>query len=661
MSPSLFCCTSASTPDRRKYDQTTHDELGVPMTKLRRGQRDFTFGWRFFKHLAKLTPLMFPRLEWAAFFLVATLSASIANEFANYYSGLTISKWYTAFADTSSTDFYWYVCWTGTLLYIAKCLAYAIMQFCSWLLYLCFRRNLVQQMQKRYFAHNFYYRINVVDSFGIDNPDQRLTQDIEKMTNLLATQILPAALIGPVVVGYYTWKTYTTAGGLGIGLIYGYFLVGTIVNKLLISPLAKWGARMEKYEGDFRYKHVTIRDNAEAIALYQGHDFEMSESTRVFDTLWKKQFIYMCWKFPAMFFQQFFDYFGGMYANAIQYIPVFMLHSYDHVKPADRSTLISANAFIYLYLINSFTRMTDVAISVGSMAGILQRISEVLAYYEHDNRCGYENDCYGSNGTLSEDVSQRDSERLPAYNAKEGPAGVTVPGYVSHDKTSDVLFELQNVTYSLPADPNYKILDGLNITIKKHENLLITGPSGSGKSSLLRVIARLWQLDEGMLNQNVCSSYVLHLPQSPYFPAGDLTLKQQMCYPAISEYGISDQDDELRLLNILASLKLSFLVERCGGLHSPVDFEWRDGLTPGEQQRLSFARILFHQPTLAILDEATSAVGLDMEQTMYNLLSENKISYVSAGHRTSLFNYHHKELRLDGNAGWAVHNIDEVF
>ncbi|KHJ78234.1 hypothetical protein OESDEN_22146 [Oesophagostomum dentatum] len=120
-----------------------------------------------------------------------------------------------------------------------------------------------------YFSHNVYYTINSIDDKGIDNPwvtsgtrvpgesavlsrDQRITQDVEKLCRLLATKIAPSLLIAPFVIAYYTFKTWETAGGFGVSIIYGFFLVGAVLNRILISPVTKWAARVEKAEGDFR-------------------------------------------------------------------------------------------------------------------------------------------------------------------------------------------------------------------------------------------------------------------------------------------------------------------------------------------------------------------------------------------------------------------------
>uniref|UniRef100_A0A914CKQ8 ABC transmembrane type-1 domain-containing protein n=1 Tax=Acrobeloides nanus TaxID=290746 RepID=A0A914CKQ8_9BILA len=292
-------------------------------------KKEYTFGWDFFKSLFKLIPLFYPKwMELSLLFTIITLICLILSEVVGYYIGLIPGKMYGSLYDKNEPRF-WHLFWTGTLMYIAKCLLLALISFFSWLLYLSWRKNLVEALQKGYFSNKAYYRLNCVDSQGIDNADQRLTQDIERMCNQLATTVLPAGLIGPFVVVYYTVKTWKTAGPFGVGVIYLYFIVGTIMNKFLVSPLSKWSARVELNEGNFRYKQVTIRDNSEAIAFYRAEEFEDTMSKKTLYQLLNCQLRLMFWRFPSAFWMQFFDYYGGLLSYAIQYIPIFLMHSYD--------------------------------------------------------------------------------------------------------------------------------------------------------------------------------------------------------------------------------------------------------------------------------------------------------------------------------------------
>ncbi|VDK24321.1 unnamed protein product [Anisakis simplex] len=182
------------------------------------------------------------------------------------------------------------------------------------------------------------------------------------MCNQLACNVLPNILIGPFIVAWYTYKTAQTAGGMGVGIIYAYFVLGTIVNKILISPMVRWNGRVEKAEGDFRYKHVTLRNNAESSALYKAESFERFESDRLFNILWWRQFWYICWKLPNMckndydlnllmkthflVWQKFYNYYGACLSYAIQYIPIFIYHLYDDMPVYDLAGTISQVTFL---------------------------------------------------------------------------------------------------------------------------------------------------------------------------------------------------------------------------------------------------------------------------------------------------------------------------
>uniref|UniRef100_A0AC34QNL1 ABC transporter domain-containing protein n=1 Tax=Panagrolaimus sp. JU765 TaxID=591449 RepID=A0AC34QNL1_9BILA len=189
------------------------------------------------------------------------------------------------------------------------------------------------------------------------------------------------------------------------------------------------------------------------------------------------------------------------------------------------------------------------------------------------------------------------------------------------------------------------------------QNLLISGPSGAGKSSFLRVLMRIWDINSGNITFGITSEHILHVSQRPYFPSGGLSLRQQIEFPIHLPQTEQTYRNTGLIEELMVKLKVHHLLDRCGGLDSPVDFEWQETLTPGELQRLSFIRVIIHRPILAILDEATNAVSVDAEKTMYDLLVENGINFISVGHRPSLRNYHSVELKLDGKTGYTFENL----
>ncbi|KAM3728889.1 Lysosomal cobalamin transporter ABCD4 [Dirofilaria immitis] len=603
------------------------------MGKNRRDEKNFHFDYYFLLCLIDISKILFPRIEWAVFFMFATFFFSIASEVLTFLTGMVPGQIYHALVDKSKSDF-WRIFFLGSIVYIGKCLLITLKSFTSWQLYLSWRKNAVNKLHQCYFNNHAYYNINNIDDNGIDNPDQRITEDTEKMCNQLAINILPAILIGPFVIAFYTYKTYISTGSLGIGIIYGYFIIGVIGNKFIISPMIKWNARVEKAEGDFRYKHVSIRDNAESIALYEAEPFEQYECNRIFMLLWWRQFKFMCWKLPNLFWQQFFDYYGGILSYAIQFIPILITGIYDDLPGQDLGKIISNNAFIYMYLINSFTRIIDVALSTGEMAGILQRVAELVRLCKHmdNSKIDKSHDDFIIDSTRTEDSS----------------------------KQCIVIYDIHNISYSLPNYyPTRKLLNDFSFSINKDAKIMISGPNGSGKTSLIRVLSRLWQYDTGYIKYGTKRGQILRLSQMPYFPCGHLSLFQQISFPAT---GISDsferiENDYVLINSILNELKLDWLIERCEGLFNPVEFEWQNTLTLSEQQRLAFARVLYQRPQFVIIDESTNSIELDIEEHIYQLLITNNIGFISITHHLSLIKFHEIILHLDGCGNYTIQSL----
>ncbi|CAI2353970.1 unnamed protein product [Caenorhabditis sp. 36 PRJEB53466] len=588
------------------------------MGKLRVIEKRFEFGLRVFYNLFRLFPLIYSSV-WLTLALTAlTIAASVGNEIVNYKTGYIPGKFYVALLEKDEPRF-WHLFWVASLCYIGLCLLIALMNFFSWCLYIQQRKNLVACLHSIYYKNNFYYQINGVDDHGIDNPDQRITQDADKLTKLLATSIIPTVLLSPFIISYYGVRTWQTSGGWGFGMIFGYFLVGVIINRILIGPLTPWAARVEKAEGDFRFKHVSVRVNAEESTFYKSAQFEHLFSDLSFDALFRRLFVFMSWRFPSQFFQSFFDYYGGCMSYILQLFPIFVFHMYDNLTSAELSGQISNNAFIFIYLINCFTRLTDLAMNMAELGGYIMRVSEFVdtgKLYES----GIENDAFRSNS-------------------------------VTRDKSSgeDNLIEAEHVSFGPPTNSNNRIIENLTFNLPRSKTLLITGESGIGKTSLMRVIADMWP-HQGILKKHFDKSDAYFLPQRPYFPVGRLSLKQQLVFPA-AENGEKTGIDE-DIIRLLHELKLGHLLSIVGSLYDNVDFEWQDTLSPGEQQRLCFARMLLAQPTVAFLDESTCNVDEGIENAMYEMLRKRSITYITVGHRKSLRSHHDFELRIPSSSSF---------
>ena len=173
------------------------------------------------------------------------------------------------------------------------------------------------------------------------------------------------------------------------------------------------------------------------------------------------------------------------------------------------------------------------------------------------------------------------------------------------------------------------------------------GASGCGKSSLLRAIAGLWSSGSGTIVRPAADQ-ILFLPQRPYMVLG--TLRDQLLYP-----NTHIETDDQHLKQLLEQVNLADLAERFGGFDAQRD--WADVLSLGEQQRLTFARLLLQKPKYAILDEATSALDTENEARLYQQLQAIGTTFLSVGHRSTLTEYHQLVLELSAAKTWQVNAI----
>ncbi|XP_066198651.1 lysosomal cobalamin transporter ABCD4 isoform X4 [Saccopteryx leptura] len=466
---------------------------------------------------------------------------------------------------------------------------------------------------------------------GADARDQRISQDVERFCRQLSG-MASQLIVSPFTLAYYTYQCFQSTGWLGPVSIFGYFILGTVVNKMLMGPIVTKLVQQEKLEGDFRFKHMQIRVNAEPAAFFRAGHVEHMRTNHRLQRLLQTQRELMSKELWLYIGVNTFDYLGSILSYVVIAIPIFS-GVYGDLSPTELSTLVSKNAFVCIYLISCFTRLIDLSTTLSDVAGYTHRIGELQETLLDMSLKSQDGE--------SLDEGEWDSHRAPGRPAAE-PA--------------DTAFLLERVSISAPSS-NKPLIRDLSLKISEGQSLLITGNTGTGKSSLLRVLGGLWESTRGSVQMlmDFGPHGVLFLPQKPFFTDG--TLREQVIYPLKEIYPDSGSADDERIMRFLELAGLSDLVTRTEGLDHQVDWNWYDVLSPGEMQRLSFARLFYLQPKYAVLDEASSALTEEAEGELYRIGQQLGMTFVSVGHRRSLEKFHSLVLKLCGEGRWELTRI----
>ncbi|XP_025946654.1 ATP-binding cassette sub-family D member 4 isoform X3 [Apteryx rowi] len=480
-------------------------------------------------------------------------------------------------------------------------------------MYVSWRKSLTEYLHSCYFHGQVYYSLHVLRE-DIDNPDQRISQDVERFCRQLSS-MASKLIISPFTLAYYTYQCFHSTGWLGPVSIFGYFVIGTVVNKVLMSPIVSKLVQQEKLEGDFRFKHMQIRVNAEPAAFYRAGRVEHMRTDRRLQSLLQSQRELIgkeLWLYIGI---NTFDYLGSILSYVVIAIPIFS-GMYGDLSPTELSALVSKNAFVSIYLISCFSQLIDLSTTVTDVAGYTHRIGELqetLLSLGRKKKANYS--------------EAKDSWDLDKWWCSSHAGEDPMPG--------NTAFLLERVTLSVPSSGKLLIKD-LSLRISQGSSVMIVGNTGTGKTSLLRVLGGLWESTQGSVEMLTCFGPhgVVFLPQRPFFTDG--SLRDQVIYPLKEIYPVSGSADDERIVRFLELAGLSDLLARAGGLDQQVDWNWYDVLSPGEMQRLSFARLFYLQPRYAVLDEATSALTEEVEHELYRVCLQLGMTLVSVGHRASL-------------------------
>ena len=452
-----------------------------------------------------------------------------------------------------------------------------------------------------------YYRLEL-DKRGTDNPDQRIAEDLKLFTD--GTLSLSLGLLSSVVTlvsfvailwsvsGPITLFGYTIAGYMVWAAVI-YAIVGSILTHYVGRPLIGLNFQQERFEADFRFNLVRLRENAEGVALYRGETPEREGLLTRFERIRGN------WWELMRFTKRLTGFTAGYSQIAIIFPFIVAAPRYFSGSMPLGGLMQIASAFGQVQgALSWFVQ------SYGTLANWRASVDRLLTFH------------------AALDATVHDAESAPA-----------IPRSFDAEKS----IRAEGLELAVPGgngNPGRTLMTDVSFAISPGERVILSGPSGSGKSTIFRALAGIWPFGHGNVRVPE-QAKVLFLPQRPYIPVG--TLRDAVSFPATAgEFG----DDALR--EVLTACRLECFADRLDELQN-----WTMLMSGGEQQRLAVARAILHKPDFLFLDEATASMDEKLETSMYELILSRlpQTAVVSIAHNTALAAHHTRTLKLQGGDG----------
>ncbi|KAI1298248.1 ABC transporter transmembrane region 2-domain-containing protein [Xylaria venustula] len=515
---------------------------------------------------------------------------------------------------------------------------------------IAFRTRLTRYIHDLYLNDNLnYYKLSNSDGGVGQGADQFITQDLTLFCASAAN--LYSSLGKPFVdLCVFNYQLYRSLGPLALtGLLSNYFLTASILRRVS-PPFGKLKAVEGRKEGDFRGLHARLIANAEEVAFYGGAEMEKTFLNKEFRSLknWMED-IYML-KIRYNILEDFIlKYSWSAYGYLLSSLPVFLpawgglggaMEMVDSAEKGGRERNrmkdFITNKRLMLSLADAGGRMMYSIKDLAELAGYTSRVYTLISTLHRVHA-----DAYFPRPSGNELYSLSDVQGT----IQKGFDGV----------------RLEHVPIAAPGlwpQGGEELLESLSLIVRRGEHLLISGPNGIGKSAIARVLAGLWPVYRGLVSRpkSIGEDGIMFLPQRPYLSIG--TLRDQVIYPdgELDMRLKRKSEDDLR--RVLDAAKLGYLPDREGGWDTRK--EWKDVLSGGEKQRIGIARLLYHEPQYAVIDEGTSAVSSDVEGLLYETCKERGITLITISTRASLKKYHTFNLALglgDNGDEWEFERI----